>query len=289
MNATSVRTSKQNVTAVSRYSRVAWGVWLLMVDDEQSASGRRARVDGREARPHLLNRPYCGTSCSTNKTRHMSAPGSSDTRTRARRLESELDSKLVQLSRLDDASQALTDARNQTLMQEIERLLADLAETNDAMSREAADAPGGAATMHKLQRHREILHDLQSEFAKSKANLHAANERSQLLSSVREDIREHRCAASRASDALLRERNAINASGRAADEILGQAAATRDQLAQQRGGFGSMSGKLKQLSSLAPQIGSLLGAISRRQKRDKIIIACVIGVCTAILIINGFG
>ena len=218
----------------------------------------------------------------------MSAPGSSDTRTRARRLESELDSKLVQLSRLDDASQALTDARNQTLMQEIERLLADLAETNDAMSREAADAPGGAATMHKLQRHREILHDLQSEFAKSKANLHAANERSQLLSSVREDIREHRCAASRASDALLRERNAINASGRAADEILGQAAATRDQLAQQRGGFGSMSGKLKQLSSLAPQIGSLLGAISRRQKRDKIIIACVIGVCTAVLIINGF-
>ena len=96
-------------------------------------------------------------------------------------------------------------------------------------------------------------------------------------------------AARLATDALLRERNAIGATGRAAENVLGQATAARDALAAQRSGFGSMSGKLKQLSSLAPQIGSLLGAISRRQKRDKIIIACVIGVCTAILIINGFG
>ena len=35
------------------------------------------------------------------------------------------------------------------------------------------------------------------------------------------------------------------------------------RLAQQRGGFGSMSGKLKQLSSLAPQIGPAPGARGR--------------------------
>ena len=183
---------------------------------------------------------------------------SSEARAQARRLETTLDSKLVQLSRLDVGGGAAAP-----LVQEIERLLADLGEANDAMSREAVGAPGGTATaMHKLQRHREILHDLQQEFAKSKAALKAATERSELLSSVRDDIREHRCAVSSTSDALLRERNAINASNRAADDVLGQAAATRDALATQRGGFGTMGGKLTQIASLAPQAR----AAPRREK-----------------------
>ena len=133
--------------------------------------------------------------------------------------------------------------------------------------------------MHKLQRHREILHDFQQEFARSKQSIHAATERSQLLSSVREDIREHR--DSRQSDALLRERNAIGASARAADDVLGQAAATRDSLNAQRGGFGGMAGKLSMIAGLAPQIDSLMVMIQRRQKRDKIVLGAVVGVCTA--------
>ena len=173
-----------------------------------------------------------------------------DSRARARNLEQALDSKLVQLSRLDDSGPSAG-----ALLQEIERFLAELGEVNDAMSREAVDAPGGTATaMHKLQRHREILHDLQQEFNKSRASLKAATERSQLLSSVQDDIREHRSAARSASDALLRERNAISASSRVADDVLGSAAATRDALASQRSGFGSVGGKLKQLASLAPQV-----------------------------------
>lgn len=213
----------------------------------------------------------------------MSTPGTSSSS--ARRLESELDSKLVQLSRLDTR----LDVDASSLLQQIERLLAELGEVNDTMSREASSTPGGTATaMHKLQRHREILHDLQQEFARSKASLHAATERSQLLSSVQDDIREHRSANSRASDQLLRERNALGMTNRATDDVLGQAAATRDALAQQRGGFGGMSGKLKQLASLAPQVNNVLSAISRRQRRDKVILASVIGTCTALMIIYGF-
>ena len=218
----------------------------------------------------------------------MAAPSSSTSaRTHARRLESEIDSKLVQLSRIDGTGAAVTHG---PLLQEIERLLGHLSEANDAMSREAVDAPGGSATaMHKLQRHREILHDLQQEYSKSKSALKTANERSQLLSSVHDDIREHRSNASRASDALLRERNAISASCRDAENVLGHAAATRDALSSQRGGFGTMSGKLRQLASLAPQIDHLLSAINRRQKRDKIILAIVVGGCVALLLIYGFG
>ena len=203
-----------------------------------------------------------------------------------RRLEGDLDSKLAQLSRQEDSSSGAAVG----LSREIETLLQDLEQVNDQMSREAMDSPGGTATaMHKLQRHREILHDFQQEFARSRAQLRQATERSQLLSSVRETISEHRYAASQASDALLRERNAIAASGRAADEVLGQAAATRDALNAQRGGFGSMSGKLGALSALAPQIDSLISAISRRHKRDKIILAVTFGVCTGLLLLYGFG
>jgi len=213
----------------------------------------------------------------------MSTPGASSSV--ARRLESELDSKLVQLSRFD----TLEDSAS-VLLKQIDGLLAELGEVNDTMSREASSTPGGTATaMHKLQRHREILHDLQQEFSRSKAQLKAATERDQLLSSVQNDIREHRVATSRASDQLLRERNAIGMSSRAADDVLDQAAATRDALFQQRGGFSGMSGKLKQLASLVPQVNSLLTAIGRRQRRDKVILASVIGICTALIIIYGFG
>lgn len=202
---------------------------------------------------------------------------------RARRLETELDAKLAQLSRADASSSAPT---TKSLLNEIEALLQELGEVNDSMSREASAATGGGGTataMHKLQRHREILHDFQQEFARSKQSIHAATERSQLLSSVREDIREHR--DSRQSDALLRERNAIGASSRAADDVLGQAAATRDSLNAQRGGFGSMAGKLSMIAGLAPQIDSLMVMIQRRQKRDKIVLGVLVGVCTACLLL----
>ena len=75
---------------------------------------------------------------------------------RCRRLEGDLDSKLAQLSRQEDSSSGAAVG----LIREIETLLQDLEQVNDQMSREAMDSPGGTATaMHKLQRHREILHD----------------------------------------------------------------------------------------------------------------------------------
>ena len=37
------------------------------------------------------------------------------------------------------------------------------------------------------------------------------------------------------------------------------------------------------------QIDALLGAISRRQKRDKVILGVVIGLCTTLLLWSGFG
>ena len=145
-------------------------------------SERVARASARDSQSTLLRHLL------QHQRQAMSTPGSSDTRTRRSRASSTVNCPTLAARRLDKSSP------RPTLMQEIETLLAELAETNDAMSARRPTRRAARRRMHKLQRHREILHDLQQEFSKSKANLHAANERSQLLSSVREDIREHRCA-----------------------------------------------------------------------------------------------
>jgi len=105
-------------------------------------------------------------------------------RREARRVEHGLDAEMVQFGRLDmgepDSSGAF-EAR----CREIEALLHRLQDINDQMSRQATTATGpAAATMHVLQRHREILHDLMQEFSKTRSNLKSADERQQLLSSV---------------------------------------------------------------------------------------------------------
>ena len=106
---------------------------------------------------------------------------------------------------------------------------------------------------------------------------------------MRQDIREHRSNEQRATDALLRERNAIAGSARLADDAIGQATAMRESLLNQRGVFDGMGGKLMQLSAVAPQMNALIGKIGIRKKRDKLILGAVIGVCTTLLLLYAFG
>jgi Golgi SNAP receptor complex protein 1 len=106
-------------------------------------------------------------------------------RREARRLEHGLDAEMVQFGRLDLSEPGLSSAFD-VRGREIEAMLNRLQEVNDQMSRQASTATGPAAsTMHVLQRHREILHDFMQEFSKTKSNLKSADERQQLLSSVR--------------------------------------------------------------------------------------------------------
>ena len=146
------------------------------------------------------------------------------------------------------------------------------------MSLHASQSGGSlTSTMHVLQRHREILHDFVSEFEKTRANITHADERDQLLSSVRKEISEHRLASQRASDTLLRERNAIHQSGRSADHTIGQAQAAKAALGGQRDVFGGVGFKLQQLRSITPQVNALIAAIARRKRRDKLVMGAVIG------------
>ena len=114
------------------------------------------------------------------------------------------------------------------LQREIEQLLRQLGGSTTRCRGTRARRPAARQHDARAQRHREILHDFTQEFHKTRQNLQRSDERQQLLSSVRQDIREHRSNEQRATDALLRERNAIAGSARLADDAIGQATAMRD-------------------------------------------------------------
>jgi len=94
--------------------------------------------------------------------------------------------------------------------------------------------PGEAARpSHFLRRHRELLHEYESEFRKIRSNMEEQREREELLGSVRADIGEYRTAASARMESLVRERGASQNSVRTTDQILAGAAATYDALRSQ--------------------------------------------------------
>lgn len=157
----------------------------------------------------------------------------------------------------------------------------------------ARHAGGPVASVHTLQRHREILHDYTQEFAKTKASVQSARERAQLLSSVRADVRELRAAeaggagaaAARADSAnLLRERNAIHHAVRLADEVIGRAQATQGSLDEQRALFGRIRRTVLDVGARLPAVGALVGAIHTRRRRDVLVVGGTATVCTILLL-----
>uniref|UniRef100_A0A7S0NMR4 Golgi SNAP receptor complex member 1 n=1 Tax=Calcidiscus leptoporus TaxID=127549 RepID=A0A7S0NMR4_9EUKA len=225
-----------------------------------------------------------------------------DLRAEARRLENALDAKLALFARLaggEEESLPLSvcgssasggsERSASEVQDEIEGMLGQLHEVNDMLSRHyssSGSATSVTTSRHVLQRHREILHDLVQEFIKIKSNFRTHEERHELLSAVRNDIREHRnSASSRSAETLLRERNAIHASDRIASDVIAQAEATKAALSSQRSVFGGVSSKLLQLSSLAPQVNALIAAVEARKLRDKLILGALLGGCISLLIL----
>ncbi|KAJ4759510.1 Golgi SNAP receptor complex member 1 [Rhynchospora pubera] len=213
-----------------------------------------------------------------------------DLRRVARKLEGDLDIRLssyAKLSEFSDKRVSSNDTQWKTQEMEIETLLVKLTEVNEDMSQWASAAVVGAntATMQRLTRHREILHELTKDFKRTKKNLLSIKEHAELLTSVRNDINEHKVKPNRN---LLRERAAIHGSLTQIDEVIDQAEGTRSALTVQRSAFGEIQGKLKHLNDKFPAIRATLGAIKRKKSKDNIILSAVIALCTLFLIAYWF-
>ncbi|ORY79307.1 hypothetical protein BCR35DRAFT_304715 [Leucosporidium creatinivorum] len=153
-----------------------------------------------------------------------------------------------------------------------------------------AQPPPSASATHALERHREVLSEYKRDYARTKASLRDAEQRANLLGSVREEISAFKSSSnSSATDALLSERNHIDNSHRMADATLDQAYATRAEFAAQRAGLTGIQARMSGVVAQVPALNSIVGMINSRRRRDSVIMGSVMAGCVLLILWYLFG
>ncbi|KAM6985709.1 Golgi SNAP receptor complex member 1-like [Aplochiton taeniatus] len=232
-----------------------------------------------------------------------------DLRKQARQLENQLDLKLVSFSKLCTSYSSNRDRREDTapllggpaqdsmleaMTVELEQLLARLTGVNGQMAEYAnspSAAPQGAALMHTLQRHRDILQDYTHEYHKTRGNFLSLREREDLLGSVHRDIESFKSGSgvnNRRTELFLKEHHHLRNSDRLIDGAISIAMATKENMTFQRGMLKTIQQRVNTVAKRLPSVNSLIQRISLRKRRDSLILGSVIGVCTIILLLYTF-
>uniref|UniRef100_A0A1B6IUB5 Golgi SNAP receptor complex member 1 n=1 Tax=Homalodisca liturata TaxID=320908 RepID=A0A1B6IUB5_9HEMI len=227
-----------------------------------------------------------------------------DLRKQARKLENEIDLKLVSFSKLgtgtvttyknnDSATEPLLSTEHvfDSVAMEIEQLLTKLTTVNEKLGEIASSEAGnGPAMLHTLQRHRDILQDYTQEFRKTQQNYRARRERENLLHSVKKDIDSYKNSngLNRRMDLFMKENKHIRNSDRMIDEQITIAVETREHLVSQRLSMKRLQTRIHDLSSRFPLVNSLVQRINIRKRRDSLILGLVVGLCTFLLLLYTF-
>ncbi|GAA5976573.1 hypothetical protein JCM10908_005552 [Rhodotorula pacifica] len=153
-----------------------------------------------------------------------------------------------------------------------------------------AHPPPSASATHALERHRDVLAEYRRDFQRTQTSLRDAEQRANLLGSVREEISAFKSATGASvTDSLLAERGRIDNSHRMADDTLSQAYATRAEFAAQRTNLSNIQARMNGVAAQVPGLNSVIGMINSRRRRDSVIMGCVLGVCTLFLLYFMFG
>eukprot|EP00731_Ephydatia_muelleri_P023109 Em0015g692a len=214
-------------------------------------------------------------------------------RKESRRLENEVEVKLVSFSKLGSSQSKEYSVPNvgnpahvfDTMSLEIEGLLEKLRNINEALnecvSGMAAVSGGSSTVSHTLQRHNDILQDYAQEFNRTKANVLAQRQREELLGSARRDSQTG-SALTRRTELYLKEHEHIRGTDKAADEAISIAIATKENLSYQRNMFSGITTRVAGVTHRFPLINGLVQKINLRRRRDSLIIGGVIAICIII-------
>lgn len=140
-----------------------------------------------------------------------------------------------------------------------------------------------------LSRHRSNLDDYRRDFARVRRNIEAALAKSDLLGSVRRDIDSYKAARASQTEALLADRDHIDASHRMIDEITATAQATRQAFFEDSATIRNINARMGRVAGQIPGINKLIAAIGTRRRRDQYIIAGVAAACILFLLWYMFG
>eukprot|EP00123_Amoebidium_parasiticum_P000540 comp11387_c0_seq1/m.5754 comp11387_c0_seq1/g.5754 ORF comp11387_c0_seq1/g.5754 comp11387_c0_seq1/m.5754 type:complete len:224 (-) comp11387_c0_seq1:151-822(-) len=202
-------------------------------------------------------------------------------RRKARQLEGEIDMKLVSFSKLgtNPAGEG-GDHTFEAMAREIEQLVEQLSRVNDSMTEHTQIGAGSSpAVLHTLQRHREILNDYTQEFRKTKANITAAKEREQLLTSIQREINDYKNPQNSTDSYYSREQSRLLSSHQMTNDAISIALATKEDLVAQRQQFRGIEGRIRGLAARIPGLNTLMRHIDLRKRRDSLILASVVSAC----------
>ncbi|BGP30475.1 protein transport protein gos1 [Rhodotorula toruloides] len=150
--------------------------------------------------------------------------------------------------------------------------------------------PPFASATHALERHRDVLAEYRRDFQRTQASLRDAEQRANLLGSVRQEISAFKTASgSSVTDSLLAERGRIDNSHRMADETLEQAYATRAEFSAQRSNLSRIQQRMNGVASQVPGLNSVIGMINNRRQKNAMIWGIVLGLMAVILLWQVFG
>ncbi|XP_055385619.1 Golgi SNAP receptor complex member 1 [Condylostylus longicornis] len=218
-------------------------------------------------------------------------------RKQARQLENEIDMKLVAFSKVGAGSVNASDQTSPLLGEHVfDSLSAEITEMLDRLSsvnEMLAELPStGTASMHTLQRHREILQGYRQEFNKICANHTTRMEREELLRgsglSNTGTLSNPTTSGLSRRDMYLKESGHIMNSHNMINDQISIALETKDHLLSQRHSFKRFQTRLNDISNRFPLISSLLQRINIKKRRDSLILGAIIGVCTVLLLLYVF-
>lgn len=229
-------------------------------------------------------------------------------RRKTRNLESTIDARLTSYSQLaskivrtsdhttldmntGSSSSAKENLSEHTELEaELESLLQQLSDSVDGLTAKLDDPTEAPTTsqLHAVQRHREVLFDFTRDFRRSKTNVRHAIDRRDLLGNVQTDIDAYKLAHASDSDALLAERGRIDNSHSMMDRTLEQAYATRADFADQRSTLEGIGTRMQSTAAQVPGLNSIITLIGRRRRRDSVIMGCLIGTLTVLLLMFTF-
>uniref|UniRef100_A0A1L8DUN2 Golgi SNAP receptor complex member 1 n=1 Tax=Nyssomyia neivai TaxID=330878 RepID=A0A1L8DUN2_9DIPT len=224
----------------------------------------------------------------------MSSSEWDDLRKLARRLENDIDLKLVAFSKVGsggsssaspDSAPLLGEHIFDNLQAEIEQMLEKLSNINDKM----AELPGSSTSMmiHTLQRHREILNGYRQEFSKIHANHTTRIEREELLRGSGIGSSSSIGGLNR-RDMYLKESSHLASSHSLINDQISIAMETKEHLTSQRQYLKRLQTRFNDISNRFPLISSLIQRINVKKRRDSLILGGVIAVCTFLLIFYAF-
>ena len=142
-----------------------------------------------------------------------------------------------------------------------------------------ASASGQASQLIATSTLQGVIHELRTEQRRQAGSLRIQREAASLMMRNDGSMAIGSSGTNTMTDALLRERGALQGSHSALDEVLGRAAETQAALSRQRNAMSSATGRLGNISAKLPTLQDLMLAIQRRRSLNDYIVAGVIATC----------